>query len=85
VGCAVSGFFFHHARRILFRKDEKEWGLEFSTHQRGLSRTTPEKMGVAQKVPVCKGLRAQTGMEPISGQKNDQMVVFCKNNGWKAA
>ena len=35
----LGGFFFHRARRILFRQDEKEWGVQYPP----LSRRTPCK------------------------------------------
>ena len=36
-----SGFFFHRARRILFRQDEKEWGVHNAANLRQQKRTGP--------------------------------------------
>ena len=34
-----SGFFFHRARRILFRQDEKEWGVQTPQRKSALKHT----------------------------------------------
>ena len=36
-----SGFFFHRARRILFRQDEKEWGVHNAASLQQQKRTGP--------------------------------------------